>query len=384
MKQSNTEIKLQIGADKTKTLSSNQRLFNSLTKRIETLTKKIEKDKVILDNCLEEYSKNLPNLMEQYGIAQFEMAKTLAESVKQVKFSKKQYHDLSDTILALCNDAFFAVVPTEEMKAFYTEWSDSSFEEEEEAQATQIKQAFSEEMKNSFGVDIDFSDIDDTPEGMAKLQQRLLEAMEKNKEEEATLHQQFKKKKSKKQLEKEKNAKEEEDSKLKSVRSIYVALAKVLHPDTVMDETDKIRREELMKKVTVAYNNKDIATLLKMEMEWVTNETNNLDSLSDDKLKMYISTLKEQVKELEMESIQMQYHPRFKPINEFVSYDLNGASKRIKRREVEMKQDLKIIKDKILYIGKTNNKQAVLNIVKEIKSSEDNNEFLEELFSTFF
>ena len=383
MKYSKKEINLQIGIDKNKTLSPNQRLFNNLTKKIETLTKKIEKDKLLLDNCLQEYSKNLPTLQEQYAFKQLEMAKTLAESVKHVKYSKKQYQELTESIITLCNDAFGAVVATEEMKAFYTEWSDTSFEEEAEEQTAQIKQAFSEEIKNSFGVDIDFSDIDDTPEGIAKLQQRLMEAMEKNKEQEAASNHQFKKKKSKKQQEKEAIAKEEEDNKLKSIRSIYVALAKVLHPDTVMDEADKLKREELMKKVTVAYNNKDIATLLRLELEWVANETNNLENLTEDKLKIYIATLKQQVKELEMESYQIQYHPRFEVISEFIGYNLTGALQRIKRKEIELKQCTDYILDRIKGIQKNYNKQTILNVVNDTIESDNIEDLLAELFRPF-
>ena len=383
MKHTTKEIKLQIGADKTNILSPHQRQFNNLTKKIEALTKKIEKDKVLLDNCLQEYSKKLPSLQEEYAMAQFEMAKTLAASAEQIKYSNKQFHDLSDTILELCNDAFCSIIATDEMKAFYNQWSNTSYEEEEEEQNTQIKQALSEELKNNLGVDIDFSDIDDTPEGLAKLQQRIMEAMNNKQTDNNESVNSPKKKKTKKQQEKEAIEKEEEDSKLKSIRSIYVALAKVLHPDTVTEEAEKLIREELMKKVTIAYNNKDIATLLRLELEWVANETNNLENLSEDKLKVYIATLKQQVKELEIESIQIQQHPRFHVISEFIRYNLPGALGKIKSRELALKRSIGTLKNKYTEIQKNYNKIAILKFVEEAKRLNSMEDIFADLFGSF-
>ena len=46
-----------------------------------------------------------------------------------------------------------------------------------------------------------------------------------------------------------------------------MSLAKMLHSDLETDETLKLEREELMKKVTAAYQDKDLNTLLKLEIE---------------------------------------------------------------------------------------------------------------------
>ena len=58
------------------------------------------------------------------------------------------------------------------------------------------------------------------------------------------------------------------DLKAKSVRSIYISLAKLVHPDTETDELQRAVKEEEMKKLSAAYEAKDLPTLLRMEMEW--------------------------------------------------------------------------------------------------------------------
>ena len=111
------------------------------------------------------------------------------------------------------------------------------------------------------------------------------------------------KKKSKKQIEKELQKelaqKEKENLKNKSLKSIYINLAKLLHPDTETDEETKLFKEEIMKKITIAYNNKDIFTLLKLEMEWIKKEEKNLDNIPISTIKLYNEILLEQIKELE-------------------------------------------------------------------------------------
>ena len=111
------------------------------------------------------------------------------------------------------------------------------------------------------------------------------------------------KKKSKKQIEKELQKelaqKEKENLKNKSLKSIYINLAKLLHPDTETDEETKLFKEEIMKKITIAYNNKDIFTLLKLEMEWIKKEEKNLNNIPTSTIKLYNEILLEQIKELE-------------------------------------------------------------------------------------
>jgi hypothetical protein len=72
----------------------------------------------------------------------------------------------------------------------------------------------------------------------------------------------------------------------------------------------------LMKKVTAAYADKDLAALLKLEMQWVATETRALDTLPDEKLKLYVASLKEQVAALEEEHASVFYNHRFTPISD--------------------------------------------------------------------
>ena len=123
--------------------------------------------------------------------------------------------------------------------------------------------------------------------------------------------------------------------------------------------------------------------MLRLELEWVANETNNLENLSEDKLKVYIATLKQQVKELEIESIQIQQHPRFHVISEFIRYNLSGALGKIKSRELALKRSIGTVKNKYTELQKNYNKIAILKFVEEAKRLNSMEDIFADLFGSF-
>ena len=252
-----------------------------------------------------------------------------------------------------------------------------------EEQKKDMLDELSDQMKSNFGVDIDFSDIDDTPEGYARLQERLknFEEQQKEKEQETFLN----RKKTKKQLEKESVKKQEEAMKLNSIRNIYISLVKMLHPDTVVDEAEKLRNEELMKRITVAYTNKDIATLLKFELEWIWEKSNDIEALTDEKLKLYISALKDQISELQKERSMLYNHPRYQHVLHFVPYTQNQALSHIKNAaktlETKIFHSEDTLSDMQTNFSKNTTWAYVTEILRVIKIKEEDNFDLEKFFS---
>ena len=127
-------------------------------------------------------------------------------------------------------------------------------------------------------------------------------------------------KKSKKQLEAEEKLKNYEELKQRNLRSIYIGLAKVLHPDKETDENLKDFKDEIMKKVTKAYNEKDLATLLKLELEWTKKQNEHFNDLNEQTLEIYIEYFKDRVKELQNDRGRLKYaNPRYQPIIDIIS-----------------------------------------------------------------
>jgi hypothetical protein len=128
---------------------------------------------------------------------------------------------------------------------------------------------------------------------------------------------QSEKKRTKKQLEREAKDKEIEDAHNRNISTIYKQLARVLHPDLEQDVIIKEEKESLMKQLTAAYKNKDMYTLLRLEIQWIHKENKHLERLSEEKLEIYNRLLKQQIKELEEEHDMLLSHPRYLPLKDF-------------------------------------------------------------------
>jgi hypothetical protein len=204
-----------------------------------------------------------------------------------------------------------------------------------------------EEMQFMFekmGVDIDLDDIhpkmteEEIMRKMNDLHSQFQQRSEGKEQKQAT------RKKTKKQVEKEKRQQQAEEARLKSINSIYKQLAKILHPDIEQDPDLKLQKEELMKKLTTAYKSGDLHTLLALELQWIQKEGMDIDKLTDDKLRLYNDSLKQQISDLEEEINQLLHHPRYQPLHPFVmspAQMISISTNDIKRQKYKLIKEMK-------------------------------------------
>jgi hypothetical protein len=374
------ETSLKIVKKGQKTLSKNQQLFNNLTKRIENLEAGIKNEGEKLNRVLIQYSKKVEPLQKEIGNVRINLAKTIANSTFEVKYTKKQLENIREVIIDLCNDAFIYVEPDPKQEDFYDAWAEISYKDEIEEQMENNKDIFSDMLKEMHGININFDDIDLKSENFSEIQQKIMEEFEKSKQNGSNTD----KKKTKKQLEIEAEQKAEEEIKNRSIRSIYIALAKVIHPDTETDLILKAEKEEIMKQVTSAYDRKDLPTLLKLEMEWVHKESEHLEKLSEEKLNIYISALKQQVKDLEQQKKMLYMHPRFMAIFDMVELSEKTAMSRIQNEVRENNHVKKALIHFIKEFEKPNSKKQILQFVKEYQEKNAMRNVLEQLMNNIF
>lgn len=110
-----------------------------------------------------------------------------------------------------------------------------------------------------------------------------------------------------------------EEARKRTISTIYKQLAKVLHPDLETDPAQREQKLHLMQELTTAYRAGDLHTLLRLELSWIHREEGDLDRLTDEKLKVYIELLNEQVAELKQEVISIPYSSRFASVSRFAS-----------------------------------------------------------------
>lgn len=112
----------------------------------------------------------------------------------------------------------------------------------------------------------------------------------------------------------------------RSLNTIYKQLAKTFHPDLEPDNEKKKQKEELMKKLTVAYEKSDLYMLLSLELEWMNNSGGIAKSHSDEQLKIYNLILKDQVEELQRDIHFIWDFPKYYPLQRFYNESFAGLS----------------------------------------------------------
>ncbi len=356
------EKSLKITAKTKQKLSKKQLMFNQYTTRIENLRKEIIIEEEKLNRLLNYYHKKIEPCYKELGEARIRIAQTLAVKTQVMKFTKKQIDEIADAISQLCLDAFDVIEPLPEYIMLFDNWSSYSYDEFLHAQEHVAMSMMNDFIKQTTGQDVDFKEFKDSPEKFKEFEETLRKLEEEEAEE---LTNAKSKKKNKKQIEIEMKQKQEEMIKDRSLRSIYIGLAKVLHPDTELDIELKLEKEELMKKVTTAYNNKELSTLLKLELEWVAKESDHLDKMTEEKLDIYLSFLKEQVKELDNEKKSLREHPRYSSIEKVASLNEKTALRNLNRDYNLIKNSQKDFLELEKELKFASSKKVVLNFVKD-------------------
>ena len=328
-----SKYELQIVAKEQKVLSKKQQAFNRLTQRIESLKQDIREDSSKLDILMELYGDEIAPQYPRIAESRIKLAKVLARATERISFSSRHYNAIGEAIVSLCEEAFGDIDINAELEEFYDRWAEDSCRAKFNQQLHRAKEMFADMMRDRYDVYIDVEDIEDSTEGFAQFKQRMKVQIEQERQHFwQECHQ-----RSKRQRQKEMAKKAEEELKQRSIRTIYISLAKVVHPDGEMDDVARIEKEEVMKRVIAAYEQQDLQTLLALEMEWIYKTTENLQQLTDEKLQVYLDVLKQQAEDLEKEKVELLHSPKYGAVAVYSSMPLNIAQSRILRDKRELK-----------------------------------------------
>ncbi|MEO5685353.1 MAG: hypothetical protein ABIQ88_22085 [Chitinophagaceae bacterium] len=353
-KMSTTSLKL---TAQKKLLTKNQQAFNRLITRIASLSREIETDTVSLRRLAGVYDAAINPLVQMLATEKIALAKALDGCYTIVKLSESQKNEAVQVIFDLLTDAFQIIEPDADTAALFRHFAGVSHSESLHKEAQQRKAALQDQLRDVFGIDIDMGAFDESPEGLADFREKMNEKITQQ-------QQQNKRKKSKKQVAKESSLQQQEAINKRSLRAIYLSLAKLLHPDTELNEALKKEKEELMKEVTRAYNEKDLSALLTLEIQWLATENDHLDKLTDGTLQIYIVVLKEQVKELETEKANQRRNPVFQPIIRLLAMSEEAAENAITYEKKQKRWYIEQMKNHTKSLNGDKRRHAVRDCIK--------------------
>ena len=349
-----TKTELIISGTKQKPLNRNQIAFNKLIKKIEKLRKELKNTSDTLDAQLAFYGKEIHPLETKENENRKEILRIIFpqfKSNKKIKGEEKK--TLKRFIISFLEDIFSNdnKPPEQDLKDIFKAVTGENYDDVTRDEFEMMK----EHMQNSFrenGFEFDMGDMnkDMSEEEVIAKMKALSDKMNELEEEKQAKKPQ--RKKTAKQLEKEEKNKQLEEARNKNIKSIYKQLVRALHPDLEQDEIEKAKKEKLMQRLTVAYENNDLHEMLSLELEFINKEENNIDQLSTEKLAIYNLVLKEQIQALEIEKHALIQHPRFFPLMRFerlygqFAFNLQAEKENLIRSNQTMEHSLKKLKGK--------------------------------------
>ncbi len=346
-------------------LSREQISFNKLTRKIDKLRNDIETRRAQLEKILLAWNAAVPDLLKTFSAKQLELVKYLDQSTLRFKYGKAQEGKLGTMILELLTEASRYINLDEESVAVYERWSGSSFEDDRHEAFARARDLYKERIRKVFGIDIDLSQYDESDESFARFSRELEERM---------AHSEFEnppgRKKTKKQIEAEQRLNMEEHRRKLSLRSVYLGLVKVLHPDIAADAQERKRRDDLMKQVTVAYKEGDLQALLRLEMTEVQRDVDTLDTLPTETLGVYIASLKLQVAQLTMELRDLYMHPRYRPISIHTIYGVDHADSMLAEQVEDCRFNITEYDALLSVLNEMTPKRVIMRIIDDYLTSD--------------
>lgn len=353
-----------IVAKENRPLSKEQDRFNKITIRIKKLEKKLVSMEKSFERLLNYYNEKVESLILEEAKLKISAAFMVDKKINSLKKPAKYLLEKSsDLVSVLLEDGFVHLEPNKEEEALFDRYFDVSYQEEKSIQIEEMKRGASSMFSEMFGMDIDLDDLDiENEEDIARWQRELQEKLgnqfdEKGKGKE--------KPKTKKQIEKELMEEAKFKMQAKSLKSVYLSLTKVLHPDKELDTVLKLEKEELMKKVTAAYQAKDFPTLLQLEMEWLSNKDGELSNLNDDTLKIYNELLIDREKQLKSDEFMMKRNPRFHTIEPLLNFQEKKAFKEIDNTRFQLKKDINVFKSNLTVFESLKSKSDIGDFIND-------------------
>ena len=303
---------LTISKQANKKLTKNQDAFNKLTKRIEKLQKDIVKKQLQLDLALKIFGTDIHTTKQLVTQYRRELIILLWASFLTKKLTKNDQQNLKQIIREHLQIYLveLAEVPDKEIKKIFNILENANYDERLRNEKETVRQRMLQDLED---MNADLSDID--VDDLDALRNKFYEARHKIFNEEQPKNNNSKENKSKnksaKQLEAERIQQETDFIQQKNIGTIYKQLAKLFHPDLEQDIEKKADKEILMQQLTAAYEAKNLHALLTLELKWIHKENEHLETLTDEKLAVYLKILKEQAQQLEDEKREIIYQPNY-------------------------------------------------------------------------
>ena len=145
-----------------------------------------------------------------------------------------------------------------------------------------------------------------------------------------------------------------------SLKTVYLKITAMIHPDREPDETKKLEKTELLQKVNEAYAAQDLFYLLKLQLQLEINKSLSSKALSSEQVKFYQLALEAQSQSLQGQldeifaSFHLSSHINTKQLK------MSDVYKVIDKDATELKQQLKWEKERLKHMKKVSGMKILM------------------------
>ena len=145
-----------------------------------------------------------------------------------------------------------------------------------------------------------------------------------------------------------------------SLKTVYLKITAMIHPDREPDETKKLEKTELLQTVNEAYAEQDLFYLLKLQLKLETNKGLSSKALSSEQVKFYQLSLEAQSQNLQSQlvvifaSFHLSSHINTKQLK------MSDVYKVIDKDVAELKQQVKWEKERLKHMKKVSGVEMLL------------------------
>ena len=163
-----------------------------------------------------------------------------------------------------------------------------------------------------------------------------------------------------KQLRQQQKREQAEQMAAQSLKTVYLKIAAMIHPDREQDESKKAEKTELFQQASQAYEQQDLFYLLKLQLQLEQNKGVGAKELSAEQVKFYKLALDAQSQQLEsqiseiLDSFQLAKKVKVEHLH------MSDVYKAIDTDCAELKQQLKWEKERLKHMKKVSGVEMLL------------------------
>ncbi|CAM0559479.1 hypothetical protein [Acinetobacter baumannii] len=145
-----------------------------------------------------------------------------------------------------------------------------------------------------------------------------------------------------------------------SLKTVYLKIAAMIHPDREQDETKKLEKTELFQQASQAYEKQDLFYLLKLQLQLEQNKGLGAKELSAEQLRFYKLALDAQSQQLEsqiaeiLDSFQLAKNVKAEHVH------ISDVYKAVDADCAELKQQVKWEKERLKHMKKVRGVEMLL------------------------